>query len=775
MLLAASFREIMGTPRQWLVRLRETARLRIRAWLWLRIATGGVRIGSFERALDYARRAVEAYESLGEVGRTAASYAALAAAALHLGRIEEAKAAAEKSLASGFGTVLAGGQDIFQILAISLYLAGAYAQAIESFERSCLLAMEQGSKKSILASLFGLIDCYIQLRQPEKAEEFVDRAVFLARHLGDLRGLAAGLMARASVRLAVWDRQGVEDALGEALSAAERSGDTQIQATVQLHAATLRATLEGSPATVPTPAAQIDEMPAFVRLPFVVQAARAAMVRGDMVEAKGMLEELVAAVRREGSAKEMRAALLELAHFWHVSGDLAEVESTLRQAVALNEQIRSSQGDEDDMKISLAQGFLVEYDLLQEALVEQGKIVEALEYAERSRGRAFSDLIEQSDPERAEPPIRADEIRAYALATRSTIIEYSLLPKWPGMIKVLPSAVELLAYVVKPEGEVQLRRTSLEIEQVGRLSQMSPMTQRSSRDVNGPGEAAVETQDLEDLEELSAWLIEPISDLLPEDPREAVLFVPDTVFLSVPFAALHSPRGGALVEHHPMLVAPSIQVVSRLDRRTSTKRQTARGALVVGDPDSSLPYARQEARQIASMLQVEPLLGAAATRTRILDEMPRRRILHFATHGHFDPETREGMPGAIRLSSASEGDGWLTAEDVRALALDADLVVLSSCWTGGGRETADGIVGFSRALLAAGAATVLAAVSPVPDDLTEILMTTFYRHLATGDAAEALRQGMLAAIGFDKAATNHVWASFILIGERFVPTPLGQG
>jgi CHAT domain-containing protein len=767
----------MGTPRQWWVRLRETTRLRTRAWLWLRMATGGVRIGSFERAQDYARRAIEAYESLGEVGRGAAAYAALAAASLHLGHLEESRTAAEKSLASGFCTILAGGRDIFQILALSLYLAGAYAKAIESFERSCLLAIDRGSLKAILTSLFGLIDCYVQLRQPEKAEEFVDRALVLARRLGDLRGVAAGLMARASVRFAAWDSEGVKNALDEALSAAERSGDQQLRATVQLHAATLRAAFEGSTVAGSTPAPQIDEMPAYVRLPFVVQAARAAMATGDVAGARSLLEELVAAVSREGSAKETRAALLELAHLWHVSGNSAEVERTLLQAVALNEQIRFAQGDEDDMKISLAQGFLVEYDLLQEALVAQGKIVEALEYAERSRGRAFSDLIEHPAPEQVESPIRIGEIRDYATANRATIIEYSLLPKWPGMIKVLPSAAELLAYVVKPEGDVQLRRLSLEIEQVdrwgeARLDPPSEVTSSSPRDLSLPGEATVEALDLE---KHSAWLIEPIGDLLPEDPREAVLFVPDSAFLSVPFAALHSPRGGALVEHHPILIAPSIQVVSRLHRRTLTKRQTARGALVVGDPDGSLPHATQEARQIASMLQVEPFLGAAATKERVLAEMPRRRILHFATHGRFDPEAREGMPGAIRLSPTQEGDGWLTAENVRALTLDADLVVLSSCWTGGGRETADGMVGFSRALLAAGAATVLAAVSPVPDDLTEILMTTFYSHLAAGDAAEALRQGMLAAIRFNAASATHVWASFILMGERFVPTPLAQG
>ncbi len=178
-------------------------------------------------------------------------------------------------------------------------------------------------------------------------------------------------------------------------------------------------------------------------------------------------------MRREGSAKETRAALLEQAHFWHVSGNPTEVERTLLQAVALNEQIRFAQGDEDDMKISLARGFLVEYDLLQEALVAQGKIVEALEYAERSRGRAFSDLIEHSVPGRLEPPIRAGEVRDYAMATRSVIIEYSLLSKWSGMIKVLPSAVELLAYVVTPKGDVHLRRLSLEIEKVNRLKKVA--------------------------------------------------------------------------------------------------------------------------------------------------------------------------------------------------------------------------------------------------------------------------------------------------------------
>ncbi len=283
-------RRDMGTPCQWLVRLRETTRLRIRAWLWLRMATGGVRIGSFERALDYARRAIEAYESLGDGGRGAAAYATLAAASLPLGRVEEARAAAEKSLASGFCTILAGGQDIFQILALSLYLAGAYAQAIESFERSCLLAIDRRSPKIILSSLFGLIDCYIQLRQPEKAEEIVERALDLARRLGDQRGLASSSMARASVCLAAWDRKGVEIALGDALSAAERSGDKQLEATVQLHAATLRAAFDGSAVARATPAPQIDEMPAYVRLPFVVQAARAAMATGDMAGAKSLME-----------------------------------------------------------------------------------------------------------------------------------------------------------------------------------------------------------------------------------------------------------------------------------------------------------------------------------------------------------------------------------------------------------------------------------------------------------------------------------------------------
>src|SRR5262249_51812094 len=62
--------------------------------------------------------------------------------------------------------------------------------------------------------------------------------------------------------------------------------------------------------------------------------------------------------------------------------------------------------------------------------------------------------------------------------------------------------------------------------------------------------------------------------------------------------------------------------------------------------------------------------------------------------------------------------------------LDADLVVLSACSTGTGRQTSgDGLLGFTQALLQKQARSVLLSRWQVSDNATAVLMLRFYENI----------------------------------------------
>ncbi len=98
------------------------------------------------------------------------------------------------------------------------------------------------------------------------------------------------------------------------------------------------------------------------------------------------------------------------------------------------------------------------------------------------------------------------------------------------------------------------------------------------------------------------------------------------------------------------------------------------------------------------------------------------------------------------------------------MRLVARLVVLSACNTGRGRVTGDGVVGLSRAFIAAGVPSVIVSLWTVPDTPTSSLMTTFYQHLrASPDKARALRLAVLATLRRHPDPVD--WAGFTLVGN----------
>lgn len=184
-----------------------------------------------------------------------------------------------------------------------------------------------------------------------------------------------------------------------------------------------------------------------------------------------------------------------------------------------------------------------------------------------------------------------------------------------------------------------------------------------------------------------------------------------------------------------------------------------------------LPFSRSEVESIATLYpgRARVYLGAAATEEAVGEAARQSDVLHIAAHGVLD--RRVPLDSGLALTIPEEivpgrENGLLQAwEIIDRLDLDADLVVLSACETGLGRELGgEGLIGLTRALQLAGARSVVASLWAVRDRATAELMTRFHRHLRTGLPKDrALRAAKLELLHEDGGPG--VWAAFQLYGD----------
>ena len=154
------------------------------------------------------------------------------------------------------------------------------------------------------------------------------------------------------------------------------------------------------------------------------------------------------------------------------------------------------------------------------------------------------------------------------------------------------------------------------------------------------------------------------------------------------------------------------------------------------------------------------------------NELRPYRVLHFATHARADEATLAGS--AISVTPGEGEDGLVGPGELGRLALNADLVVLSSCRSGAGVVVrGEGIVGLAAPLLEAGARAVALTRWSIGDRETVPLIAAFYAGLARGDpAATALRGAKLEAMARGARATT--WAAFTIVGDPTVPVSLSE-
>jgi CHAT domain-containing protein len=516
----------------------------------------------------------------------------------------------------------------------------------------------------------------------------------------------------------------------------------------------------------------------------------------DYKKAMELYERAFAAASYSDSRRGEAVARNNLAAANLNSGNLTASKTNLIKGIERLESLRERLKDNDAYKVSIFETQNAPYINLQKILSDQNQPDDALVITERGRARAFVELLAKRLKYRQTElaninQLHIDEFKAIAKQQNATIVEYSfVLENYKLENRIQTRESELLIWVIKPTGEVALRRQNLaslwqkqnifvEDLVVSSRSQLSarglPMVAMRPR----LGTQLREKRNIpKSLQQLHQLLIEPIADLLPSDPNDHVIFIPQGQLFLIPFPALQDKEGKYLIEKHTILTAPAIQVLD-LTRKQRERLQTSLTPdfLVVGNPTmpsvppapgeppqqlSSLPGAEAEAKAIAPILNTKAIVGKDATKAAIVKLLPSAQIVHLATHGLLDDI--RGIGSAIALAPSGKDDGLLTAEQILDLKLNAELVVLSACNTGRGRITGDGVIGLSRSLISAGVPSVIVSLWSVPDAPTALLMTEFYQNLQKNtDKAQALRQAMITTMKQYPAPKD--WAAFTLIGE----------
>jgi len=187
-----------------------------------------------------------------------------------------------------------------------------------------------------------------------------------------------------------------------------------------------------------------------------------------------------------------------------------------------------------------------------------------------------------------------------------------------------------------------------------------------------------------------------------------------------------------------------------------------------------LPFTRQEADAIAGVTSSEVSLKAvdfhASRVTAMSPEIGHYRIVHFATHGLLNSEHPE-LSGIILSLFDDRGrpqKGFLGLHDIYNLDLPVDLIVLSACSSGLGKQVrGEGLVGIVRGFMYAGAARVVASLWKVDDEATGVLMEMFYRQMLVEkrSPASALRHAQIAVWRQEPWRSPFYWAAFVLQGE----------
>jgi CHAT domain-containing protein len=237
----------------------------------------------------------------------------------------------------------------------------------------------------------------------------------------------------------------------------------------------------------------------------------------------------------------------------------------------------------------------------------------------------------------------------------------------------------------------------------------------------------------------------------------------------LPFAGLNDPAGRFLIQDFTVSVLPNATSLYYLDKDVTADRDhiLALGDPLFKNPRLSLQFADNEIRAVCRYFPKSLIFTKTDARESVLRDREIRDtgVVHIAAHGVYN--VQDPLASALLLAGDDTYDGNLETVEIYSLTMNPRLVVLSACQSGVGEvENGDEVQSLNRAFLYAGAGSVISSLWNVNDKATAVFMDEFYRNMKSMNTADALREAQLALQKTAEYNSPYYWAAFYLIGGR---------
>jgi CHAT domain-containing protein/Tfp pilus assembly protein PilF len=745
-----------------------------------------LRRGELQRAIELFTQALNLYREQGDLSQEARSLMSLGSTNVYLGDYDRASECYRQALNLHREAHDSSGEQLALVyLGLVLQLRGDTDEALESYTKALALARESGQVQ-LARVLYYLGRADVSLGRPAEAVPLLEEALKLNERMKSTLGTALTLIELGNAAHALGDDQRSSDHLRKALEL----GHSLQNFVVENTALSAIAHLERDRGNLPAARGAIEEALRLVdsmRSKVASQRLRVSFFASHQAYYGTYLDILMRQHEVAPETNDLATAFAasERARARGLLDLLAEGRIDVRRGIDPDLKQRE---DEIDSRISALQSQMLDdlsarawdaskAESLRAALQRAAEDREELDWEIRRRNPRYAAV---RDPK----PLQLADVQRL-LDRRTALLEYAAGETRSFLFVV--TAEGLTSYVLPPVAQLtdEVRRLGTALQKPGRrnFGLYAGLARKLYQEIISPAAEALAAKDHLIIAPDGPLYSLSFEALLTRDPAQDQRFA-DLPFLIWEKSVSYVPSAGVLAELEqpwvrPPAAVPPLRFVGFADPEVAvTAKMVPSTALRSGSLAAELPglgrlaQSRREVTDIASLYKPDEsrlYLGSEATEENVknTERLRNARRIHFATHGLLDATKPELSGLLLSRGPGSREDGLLQVYEIFNLQLDADLVVLSACETGAGvMVSGEGLVGVTRALLYAGARSVVVSLWQIDDASTPGLMLSFYRHLdQDADKAEALRLAKLEMIRQGTFAHPFYWAPFILIGK----------
>jgi CHAT domain-containing protein/Tfp pilus assembly protein PilF len=680
---------------------------------------------------------------------------------------------------------------------------GQNNKALDYFNQALSLSKAMGRRSSIALTLNNIGEVYSELGQNNKALNYFNQALSLSKAMGNRSSIA---LALNNIGKTYSDLGRNKEALEfhiQALSLRRVVGNRISEAIslnnigfVYKNLGDNRKALDYLNQALPLLRARID-----VSLYLIIRnnIGKIYFDLGEKQKALTFYNQALPLLKALGNRRAEAIALSNMGYFLLNQNQITLAIVFYKQSINTTESLRNDiKGLPKETQQIYAQTVAHRYRTLANLLLQQGRIVEALQVLDLLKAQELQDFLKDvkgNDRTAQGIELLPEEQQILSKLNAPTIPDlntYLSSPAVNTLVQQLQNTAAAQNLKLNAYHDLQTRlqalgtRSSLlyplilddRIELVLLTPNAPPVhrtvpvskTELSKAifDFRGALQDPHDTRTKTFAQKLHSWLILPLEADLKQSQTQTIIYAPDGILRYAPLAALYDGQ-------HWMAETYQINYVTAF-ALTSLKPSSSQAPHILAaaftDPQGSTVTVNQQQIQFGpipgALIEVKSLSSQFPQTTLLLDKAFNHKtmtssnmnvygIIHLATHGKLVGGNPEDS--FILLNNGE----YVTLRELKDWQLsNVDLVILSACQTAlaplsekPAENQASGIeiLGFGYQLQLAQAKAAIASLWEVNDEGTQVLMNAFYEALKQGKTkTEALREAQEALINGKKTA-----------------------